>query len=61
MCRLCITEASIIMTNKKGRLNKRTEVMNKCRHQNQFLLKNWKEREKIPQTKKKKATKTIQK
>ena len=42
MCRLCITEASIIMKNKIGRLNKRTEIMNKCRHQNKFLLKNWK-------------------
>ena len=42
MCRLCITEAAIIMKSKIGRLNKRTEVMNKCRHTNKFLLKNWK-------------------
>ena len=46
MCRLCITEASIIMKGKKGQLNKRNEIMNKCRHQNKFLLKNWKERKK---------------
>ena len=54
MCRLCITEASIIMTNKKDRLNKRTEIMNKCRHENKFLLKNWK---KTREKKGKKATK----
>ena len=46
MCRLCITEAAIIMKGKKGQLNKRNEIMNKCRHQNKFLLKNWKERKK---------------
>ena len=39
MCRLCITEASLIMKDKPGQLNKRTEIMNKCRHQNKFLLK----------------------
>ena len=46
MCRLCLTEASMIMVNKKDQLNKRTEILNKCRHQNKFLLKNWKERDK---------------
>lgn len=42
MCRLCTTEALyIIKKNSKGQLNKRNEIMNKCRHQNKFLLKNW--------------------
>ena len=43
LCRLCITEAMLIMKGKKGLLNKRKEIMNKCRHENKFLLKNWKE------------------
>ena len=42
MCRLCVTEAALIMKDKKDQLNKRNEIMNKCRHQNKFLLKNWK-------------------
>ena len=46
MCRLCTTEASIIIKNKKGQLNTRNEIMHKCRHQNKFLLKSWKERKK---------------
>ena len=43
ICRLCISEAALIIKNKKDQLNKRLEIMNKCRHQNKFLLKNWKE------------------
>ena len=39
-CRLCISEAAEILKGKKGQLNKRTEIMNKCRHKNKFLLKN---------------------
>ena len=46
MCRLCTTEAAMIIKNKKGQLNSRNEIMHKCRHQNKFLLKNWKERKK---------------
>ena len=46
MCRLCLTEAALIMKEKKGQLNKRTEILNKCRHENKFLLKNWKEKKK---------------
>ena len=46
MCRLCVTEAAIIMKGKKGQLNQRNEIFNKCRHQNKFLLKNWKEKRK---------------
>ena len=41
-CRLCITEAEMIIKNKKGPLNTRKEIMNKCRHRAKFLLKNWK-------------------
>ena len=37
-------EAKLIMENKQGPLNKRTELMNKCRHRNKFLLKNWKKK-----------------
>ena len=46
MCRLCVNEAAIIMKGKKGQLNQRNEIFNKCRHQNKFLLKNWKEKKK---------------
>ena len=49
MCRLCVTEAAIIMKGKKGQLNKRGEIMNKCRHLNKFLLKNWKGKKKQDQ------------
>ena len=42
MCRLCVTEAAMIMNGKEGQLNQRNEIFNKCRHQNKFLLKNWK-------------------
>ena len=49
MCRLCVTEAAIIMKGKKGILNQRNEIFNKCRHQNKFLLKNWREKKRNPQ------------
>ena len=55
MCRLCTTEALLIIKNgiKNGnnQLNTRNEIMNKCRHQNKFLLKNWKGKEKIKKLK----------
>ena len=44
ICRLCTSEAELIMKSKDNQLNKRTEVMNKCKHRNQFLLKNWKKK-----------------
>ena len=47
MCRLCITEAAMIIRNKKDQLNTRQEIMNKCRHQNKFLLRNWKAKNKM--------------
>lgn len=50
MCRLCVTEAAIIMKGKKDQLNQRNEIFNKCRHQNKFLLKNWKEKGKKEET-----------
>ena len=48
MCRLCITEAILIMKGKKGLINKRNEIMNKCRRQNKFLLQNWKKNKRKP-------------
>ena len=39
-CDLCLTEkVAIIRANPKGLLNKRTELISKCRHRNKFLLK----------------------
>ena len=42
-CNLCLTEKLLISEYKdKGkRLNKRSELISKCRHQNKYLLKNW--------------------
>ena len=38
-CDLCITEKTIIArSNHKGLLNKRTELISKCRHRNKFIL-----------------------
>ena len=42
ICKLCTQEIITIFKNKENLLNSRNEVMNKCRHRNQFLLKNWK-------------------
>ena len=40
-CDLCITEKYIIArANQKNLLNKRTEIISKCRHRNKFILKN---------------------
>ena len=42
-CRLCILEKTLILTSKdKNILNKRSELMNKCRHRTKFLLSNHK-------------------
>ena len=48
ICRLCTLEARMIMKNKNAPLNKRSEIMNKCRHKNKFLLKNWIRKRKKP-------------
>ena len=38
-CNLCLTEKVMIArSNHKGLLNKRTELMNKCRHKNKHLI-----------------------
>ena len=40
-CDLCITEMYItVRANKKNLLNKRTEIISKCRNRNKFILKN---------------------
>ena len=46
MCRLCTLESRLIMKNDDHPLNQRSEIMNKCRHKNKFLLKNWTKQEK---------------
>ena len=46
MCRLCTLESKLIMKNDDHPLNQRSEIMNKCRHKNKFLLKNWTKQEK---------------
>ena len=38
-CTLCLTEKSVIIrANPRGLLNKRTELISKCRHRNKYLL-----------------------
>ena len=38
-CALCLTEKSVsVRANLKGLLNKRTELISKCRHRNKYLL-----------------------
>ena len=38
-CNLCLTEKMfIISTNKSGFLNKRSELISKCRHENKYIL-----------------------
>ena len=40
-CQLCLTEKTLILfSNSENILNQRSEILNKCRHQNKFLLKN---------------------
>ena len=44
-CDLCLWEKYYILNSDKDRfLNKRDEIMNKCRHREKFLLKNFKDR-----------------
>ena len=41
-CHLCLTEKTlIVMANRTCSLNKRSEIMNKCRHKDKYLLKNY--------------------
>ena len=40
-CRLCLKEALLILQANDKCINKRTELMNTCRHLSKFLLKNW--------------------
>ena len=41
-CNLCLTEKlSIMFAEKNNLLNKRTELISKCRHQNKYLLSNF--------------------
>ena len=43
-CRLCLTENCFIINSIGNNqvLNKRSEFVNKCRHQNKYLIKNMK-------------------
>ena len=47
-CALCLQEKMCIIEypDKQNLLNKRSELVNKCRHQNKFLLKNYKNKKK---------------
>ena len=41
-CQLCLTEKTYIsIANKKVTLNKRNEIISKCRHRDKLLLKHW--------------------
>ena len=42
-CNLCLTEKFHIITSNRELVNKRTELISKCRHLNKFILKNFKE------------------
>jgi hypothetical protein len=41
-CNLCLTEKYHIITSKLFLLNKRSELVSKCRHSNKFFLNNYK-------------------
>ena len=41
-CDLCLTEKYHIITSKVELLNKKSELISKCRHMNKFMLKNHK-------------------
>ena len=41
-CNLCLTEKYHIITSKLPLLNKRTELISKCRHVNKYILNNYK-------------------
>jgi len=40
-CRLCLKEALLILQANNNCINRRTELMNTCRHMKNFLLKYW--------------------
>ena len=41
-CQLCLTEKALIsLANSAASLNKRNEIVGKCRHRDKFLLKHW--------------------
>ena len=42
-CNLCLTEKYHIITSPLDLINKRTEFISKCRHENKFYLMNYKE------------------
>ena len=42
-CDLCLTEKLHIITSNKELVNKKSELISKCRHMNKFILKNFKE------------------
>ena len=45
-CSLCLWEKLFILQGDRNKmLNKRDELMNKCRHRNKFLLRNYKDRD----------------
>ena len=42
ICQLCLTEKTLIsLADNNNTLNKRNEIIAKCRHRDKFLLKNW--------------------
>ena len=42
VCQLCLTEKTLIsLANSTTSLNKRNEIVGKCRHRDKFLLKHW--------------------
>lgn len=41
-CNLCLAEKFHIITSKRKLVNKKTELVSKCRHTNRFILKNYK-------------------
>ena len=42
VCQLCLTEKTLIsLANSASSLNKRNEIVGKCRHRDKFLLKHW--------------------
>ena len=41
-CQLCLSEKTfILLANEKTSLNKRKEILSKCRHRDKWLLKHW--------------------
>ena len=47
-CNLCITEKLHINNGNERTINKRSELVSKCRHENKFYLSNYKETKKKP-------------